>query len=1409
MQRSTGLAAMATMLLWGGIRPTYGQDISMDLVVTCDPGGDSASLEWFPASVDGVSRFEIRCYDASGAPLSTESAAADLRGAVLGQVQALGIEAVEVCAIDAAGEVLALTPREPIWPGTVEEAPAIGADSQLTSPQGGGLFGPMDYGPLGGGQLGMSLVSCDSRNFPFVYLTVRVNEDGQPIDSLTKDDFSVTEDGRPQANYFDVTPPQSGGGVRLADIVFLIDTSGSMGSEIAAVRNNCIAFANALAASDIDYRLGLVQFGQSSSSGNPRIIGGGLTASAQTFKNWVGTLGASGGTEPGFAAIRLAIQNYNFRPGAQKVFLIITDEDSDDRNKTATINLITANDVTVHAAVLCSSGSSQADYCGTGSVRDVSGGLLFSVTGNYTSILDTISGDVANSYIVRYQTDNPALDGQERQVVCTATKDTSSASVLCTYVPGGAPMIERTPATIALHNTSLVAGSSPTIAVTVTDAAAPFVQGVTLYVRKTGSTGGYTAINMIAQGSDVYAADVPGSHVQGPGLEYYIRATDGQVTSSDPSSDPDISPYQIAVLPNEVPVIDHTPPEWWLSGHDCPLTIHATDTTYHVRKIWIYYRTKGEILYQGVGKTYAPGTTDVTETLPCYGSKFVEPAAEYYIEVTDDLGVSRRWPEGGADAPYELKVRGPVSGYVDNGHGHRLPCATIRLKQDKLFGGYNRTVNANENGEFEFPTAADGWVLPSGTDYRLRVYLKYRPPGESQDVFEVIYHGPGGSSGPAQPYIETEAFDPSIQQGALTLSFGNGASLTTNPMVPAALHDDLAGTYYYLAQFFLFAKATIGWKPDLDLPLEYYAYKPMYDEGLFPKERRGAYYQPWFLHLFGSEIYAARLTSNYGDPDQPMNLEWHETAHYMMDDVLGLPSRPFGDRNHGGYANSSTADSWAEGWAEFWPCELKRSTGQADPHLYRWLGGADNFESPLKAWNDEEFAVASVLWDLVDGIDATDNDYVQISTQGLWNIFTGAASTNDFADIFSALRAAQVGTSDTDQDGVSDLEEIFADHGFFADLNTSRSRDLNEQIGRAAYAANPTRRDKPVTPSEAIKFTLVQVNGDAVLGGRVHVEYHFAPPYGVYNFSYEIDVAQLDDGKLQVHPDGSDLNPEIIIWCHDGAGGSSERLAMLSNDYRDMSKNSEDMFSLAHQFTIGAQGTVRAADVFAAGLNQEATWFPVCVELMPGQGAEQIDLGSVRIEHANGKKLGVAVEAANDPNLPFVQTRQTSDKDSDGRLELLVKFPKPAVLAALADGSTGPLSITVRWTDSQGSVYEGTAFLGSVQDVTSSLGRTIGAPRFDRRTGRFTTAVTLTNTSQASIAAPLYLAFDAIVPATVTLASPDGTTDGGDPYIDLSDLLGDGQLDPGESVTKQIWFNNPSRARFTFETTVLGVPAGE
>ena len=64
--------------------------------------------------------------------------------------------------------------------------------------------------------LDADLTLCATQNFPFVFVGTRVTDGGLPVLALPESNFSCTENGVLQTELFGVTPPEEGGGVRLA-----------------------------------------------------------------------------------------------------------------------------------------------------------------------------------------------------------------------------------------------------------------------------------------------------------------------------------------------------------------------------------------------------------------------------------------------------------------------------------------------------------------------------------------------------------------------------------------------------------------------------------------------------------------------------------------------------------------------------------------------------------------------------------------------------------------------------------------------------------------------------------------------------------------------------------------------------------------------------------------------------------------------------------------------------------------------------------------------------------------------------------------------------------------------------------------------------------------------------------------
>jgi len=136
---------------------------------------------------------------------------------------------------------------------------------------------------------------------------VYVGDDLSALTSWSSVDFSLpTRDDRPM------------------DMVFILDNTGSMAGRINAVKDNIVAFTATLEAAGTDARFGIVSFGDSTSESSSL----DLPATAEAVSTWLTALsGVVGGDaeENPLTAIMTAFDDFSWRSGAQKVFIVITD----------------------------------------------------------------------------------------------------------------------------------------------------------------------------------------------------------------------------------------------------------------------------------------------------------------------------------------------------------------------------------------------------------------------------------------------------------------------------------------------------------------------------------------------------------------------------------------------------------------------------------------------------------------------------------------------------------------------------------------------------------------------------------------------------------------------------------------------------------------------------------------------------------------------------------------------------------------------------------------------------------------------------------------------------------------------------------------------------------------------------
>ncbi|MEI6127239.1 MAG: CFI-box-CTERM domain-containing protein [Pseudomonadota bacterium] len=176
----------------------------------------------------------------------------------------------------------------------------------------------------------------------------------------------------------------------------------------------------------------------------------------------------------------------------------------------------------------------------------------------------------------------------------------------------------------------------------------------------------------------------------------------------------------------------------------------------------------------------------------------------------------------------------------------------------------------------------------------------------------------------------------------------------------------------------------------------------------------------------------ATVFTDYVSFFRPPELEFHEYSHHVMKSYYGqLPPAPADaiveETNHGGYINPSTADSFVEGFAMFMAQIIREKAGFKDPGVDFLFG---SLEVNTKAWDgcgvSEDMAVAGIFWDLYDGVDAADNDTVQLTLQEIW----GVLKTNK-ANMYEVY---QKFVNDF-PDKKAGIDQIFINHGFFADTD--------------------------------------------------------------------------------------------------------------------------------------------------------------------------------------------------------------------------------------------------------------------------------------------------------------------------------------------------------------------------------------
>ena len=199
------------------------------------------------------------------------------------------------------------------------------------------------------------------------------------------------------------------------DIVFAVDTTGSMSTYISKLAMNISDFADRLYDKGMDFRFGLVRYDDVTDTSGTRygvsrvrFNTGTFTKDADEFEEKLRSLTVSGGgDEPdsGYEAIlneESGVISYNFRSSAEKRVILLTDSSAHDSADTSNPGEYTADDVISSLAeneisaytIIRAADTTSTRYTDWARIANGTGGKTYDVSSDYGAALDDLVADI-------------------------------------------------------------------------------------------------------------------------------------------------------------------------------------------------------------------------------------------------------------------------------------------------------------------------------------------------------------------------------------------------------------------------------------------------------------------------------------------------------------------------------------------------------------------------------------------------------------------------------------------------------------------------------------------------------------------------------------------------------------------------------------------------------------------------------------------------------------------------------------------------------------------------------------------------------------------------------------------------------------------------------------------------------
>lgn len=182
-----------------------------------------------------------------------------------------------------------------------------------------------------------------------------------------------------------------------ADVVFVIDTTGSMGSSIQNVKNNIENFVTELEENKVDVRLGLIEYRDINVDGIYSTVNYGWYTYVSNFKDNLAKLEADGGGDTPESAVDAldTARRMNFRKNVDKYIILVTDADYhngtvNNNNLTLLQEIIYLKEAGINTSVI-----TLPDYYSVYSdLVENTGGVLGSINDDFLTVTENLTNKI-------------------------------------------------------------------------------------------------------------------------------------------------------------------------------------------------------------------------------------------------------------------------------------------------------------------------------------------------------------------------------------------------------------------------------------------------------------------------------------------------------------------------------------------------------------------------------------------------------------------------------------------------------------------------------------------------------------------------------------------------------------------------------------------------------------------------------------------------------------------------------------------------------------------------------------------------------------------------------------------------------------------------------------------------------